>query len=252
MLLTILLIRTHYHKFMKMYSTFLLLILFCNFISIAYAGEWATTTIGTPSEYDAVDSSMALDNDGNLHIGYRDISFNLRYATNSGGIWKTIVLDDGGTDTSLAIDSNGKVHISYYAQTTGIKYATNASGSWVVTIVESDVIKKPATGKTSGIVLDSLGNVHIWYTDFANDTDALIKHATNASGDWQTDLVDNGWVRAIVIDSSDTIHIVYNDSYYIKYAEYSDDHWQTSELNITGAYPSLAIDSSRHLIMQQM
>ncbi len=222
-----------------------LIILFCNFICIAYAGEWATTMIGNPTEYKAVSSSMGIDNYGKLHISYHDTrNSNLRYATNAEGVWKTVVLDDGRYP-SLAIQSNGKVHISYYAQTTGndLNYATNVSGSWVVKVVDSD----GDVGKSSGIALDSLGNAHICYIDSTNN---LVKYATNASGVWEIIVIDNGSsAGSIVIDSSDNIHVVYNDGSFLKYAIYTDNSWKTSALNVTGSSPSITVDSSNHLHM---
>ncbi len=50
----------------------------------------------------------------------------LKYATNSSGLWVTSTIDStGGVRTSIGIDSNDIPHISYTAGTPGaLKYAT--------------------------------------------------------------------------------------------------------------------------------
>jgi len=78
------------------------------------SGSWETYTLdsgGPVGKY----SSIALDNEGAVHISYLDSGNHaLRYTTNSSGSWEKFALDAAGTYTSIAVDPVGAVHISYY------------------------------------------------------------------------------------------------------------------------------------------
>jgi len=132
------------------------------------SGSWVT------SDYlDSVGmwghSSLALDAEGKVHIGYAGPdSYSLKYATNALGAWVTTEVDSTslrGTSTSLALDVAGKVHISYLeGRNFDLKYATNASGTWTTKPVDSagDV------GEATSLALDAGGKVHISYSDITN------------------------------------------------------------------------------------
>jgi hypothetical protein len=81
-----------------------------------------------PDFYYDVQSSLFLDDTNAAHIAYYysismsedlwgDSAFELRYASNTSGVWQRAVLDsDGvvGLDQSIAVDNTGSTHISYY------------------------------------------------------------------------------------------------------------------------------------------
>jgi len=197
----------------KTLSLILLVGLCCILFKTSYAGEWATSMIGTPAEFSAFHSSMVMDNNGKIHIAYyHDRSQKLKYATNATGIWQTTSIDDNGRVTSIAVDSNNRVHIVYYA--TGLKYASNVSGNWVSEVIDND-------GDGGDISVDSADDIHIVYNKSS--------HLMYAK------------------DSADDIHIVYNKSSHLMYAKYSSGNWEISDSNLLGGDPSMALDKLDNL-----
>src|SRR5690606_13049066 len=70
---------------------------------------------------------MALDSNDFAHIVYyEDIpTGDLRYATNLGGSWDAIILDDEddtGTYPAIAVDHNDVLHVSYYKYSGALLY----------------------------------------------------------------------------------------------------------------------------------
>jgi hypothetical protein len=105
-------------------------------------------------------ASMAVDAGGVLHVAYYDRDEGrLKYATDSGGLWKTSIVDEDGNSglyTSIAIGPDGNPHISYLmAEGTvtpdpmprsALKYASARTqspatpGDWSIQIVDSKLI----------------------------------------------------------------------------------------------------------------
>jgi len=228
----------------KTLSLILLVGLCCILFKTSYAGEWATSMIGTPAEFSAFHSSMVMDNNGKIHIAYyHNWSQKLKYATNATGIWQTTSIDDNGRVTSIAVDSNNRVHIIYYA--TGLKYATNSSGSWKVITVDPDVDVNFLYESSTAISVDSTGKAHVCYF-FATNTP--LKYASNVSGNWVSEVIDNDGDKGdISVDSADDIHMVYNRSNHLMYAKYSSGNWGISDSNLLGGDPSLALDTLDNL-----
>lgn len=102
-------------------------------------------------------ASMAVDAGGILHVAYYDrTESRLKYANNSGGLWKTSVIDEDGNVglyTSIAIGQDGTPHVAYMMvegtvapdplRRTGLKYASasssipTTSADWRISVVDS-------------------------------------------------------------------------------------------------------------------
>ena len=216
---------------------------------------WSNITIDSEDNV-GMDSSLAIDSWGWLHISYSDATnADLKYATDKSGSWVTSTIDsDGnvGSKSSLAIDSNDKVHISYRDNTnTGLKYATDKSGSWVTSTIDS----VGNVGYDTSLAIDSNGDVHISYRNGANGD---LKYATDKSGSWVTSTIADdsdgnmGVATSLAIDSNDDVHISYWDSANgdLKYAADKSGSWVTSTIDSdgnVGAPSSLAIDSNNDI-----
>lgn len=165
-------------------------------------------------------ASIALDASDNVHISYiEEGSGQVNYATNASGLWSSQIVSGslGGSFASIFVDSSGNVHISYKAGV-DVKYATNASGIWVVETVDSGTIDITGLfGENTSIVIDSSDNASIVYF---YDTNSSLKYATNASGSWVSETVDDGFNafagqhNTLAIDSLGNMHISY---YYVDY-----------------------------------
>ena len=227
------------------------------------SGSWVTETVDNGVE--GWSTSIAVDSSDKVHISYHDESTrNLKYATNASGSWVTETVVDSsynlGAYSSIAVDSSDKVHISYRCpyyppyvsddEYTYLKYATNASGSWVT---ETAGYKYIYVDYFTSIAVDSSDKVHISYTrtdwEYFSTSTSYLEYATNASGSWVTETVDNSGnvsrSTSVAIDSSDNVHISYYDytNNDLKYATNASGSWITETMDSRGENTSIALDS---------
>jgi catechol 2,3-dioxygenase-like lactoylglutathione lyase family enzyme len=150
------------------------------------------------------------------------------------------------------VDGNGHVHVSYLDKSIGLKYATNASGSWEVFLLDD----APNVGWNSSIAIDSSDKVHVSYSDPSPVLDppgnGLLKYATNASGEWAVEVVDDesaGFYTGIALDEQDNVHV----AYYVwdgavgklRYARGTAGSWEIETVDENGAvglFSAIALD----------
>lgn len=111
--------------------------------------------------------------------------------------------------------------------------AACATASWVITTIDSQV-----DVQWTAIALDSSDKAHVSYYDGrytgSNQQVADLKYATNRSGTWTTQIIDN--VAPIVygstdiaVDSAGAVYLTYYDftQYHLKYATNGTGSWAT-------------------------
>jgi len=171
-------------------------------------------------------TSISVDSDDKIHICYYDgMNQDLKYATNSSGVWKNYTLDgsgDVGQQNSIAVDSNNKVHISYCDNTkNSLKYATNAGGAWTFDFV----VRYAKSRMTSSIAIDSENRVYVCYQD---PTSSELRYATRVNGSWTYHTIaaaDTNY-HSIAIGSGDSLHVSYiNQDRALTYATNSNGTW---------------------------
>src|SRR5262245_10297159 len=111
-------------------------------------------------------ASMAVDATGTLHVAYYDrTESRLKYANNSGGLWKSSVVDDDGNVgyyTSISIGPDQNPHIAYMMiegmvapdpmKRTALKYASAhtalpmSNADWTVEVIDSKLLPEPICG----------------------------------------------------------------------------------------------------------
>lgn len=173
--------------------------------------DWSIQTI----DYDVVGwdlgqgTSISTDSNNGVHICYYDgKNSDLKYATNSSGVWLNYTLDspgDIGKYNSMAIDSSDNVHISYWDTTNkSLKYVTNAAGSWV-----RETVCQGGSRELSSIAVDSKNEVYIGYRDPASSE---LKYATKVNGSWTSHAIAvvGSTYCSIAAGSDDSLHVVYS------------------------------------------
>jgi PKD repeat protein len=115
-------------------------------------GSWANYTLDN-SSYAGMFSSIALDEQDDLHISYLDYwdldNSVLNYATNETGAWEYYSIEVVGTAgymTSLALDSNGLVHLGYKDSVNNdLRYAFGTERN--IPALVAEFVAAPATGQ---------------------------------------------------------------------------------------------------------
>jgi len=230
-------------------------------------GFWETVTIGSQVVKGA-DSSIATDSNRKVHISTRNeegtgttsegSNGGLRYVTNTTGEWTWTDVDTSptcGNDTDITVDHNDKIHISYLDKSEGLKYVTNVNGSWEVFNVDDE----ENVGWNTSIVIDSDNTVHISYSDPSPIIDppgnGYLKYATNKSGTWTTQVIDDddaGAFTGIAVDNQDNLHISYCTSDGIRgrlmYATNTSGSWEKETADedepSVGIYCAIDVDSN--------
>jgi hypothetical protein len=222
--------------------------------SIAQGADWTISTIAGTKDVVGFSTSMAVDSNNKVHIGYIDSEGTdnaLRYATNVSGDWLVTTIDSGdvGWDTSIAVDSSDHVHISYYTATNhDLRYATNASGDWVTSTIDS--------GHLMGIdeihiAVDSNNKIHICYHGFLDSIGDTLEYITNASGSWVASTIDSGdagLYSSIAIGSNNKVYIsyLYGTDGALKFATNASGRWVKYTVDRkkgVGWQTSIAVDS---------
>jgi len=123
-------------------------------------GPWEVDDIG-----EGLDSSLAIDSTGNLHVVFAvETTPALDYAVSDGNTWTLSTIVAGAADhPGLALDPDDRPHVSFYEDFARnghhvefLEYARLDSGKWLIQPVLGN-----AAAERSGIALDSLGLPHI-------------------------------------------------------------------------------------------
>lgn len=201
---------------------------------------WNVAVVARGTAGDAGEgSSLALDQEGILHIAYTDGQHlaSLYYATLNprSGEWEFSLVDDGGVggDTgynpSLKIDATGQPHISYRdgKHWPNLMYAASSDGgkTWTKTKVDNGGKTTGQTGWGQSLALDSQGFPHIVYY---NQTGHALQYASWDGATWSTEILYPGYYAAyssVTMDSQDLPHISFYDmtSHRLCYVTLSQD-----------------------------
>jgi hypothetical protein len=178
--------------------------------------------------------AIACDEDGWSHIASvsywedgEDSSKLLVHSKETSSGWQNTIVDDSlmYNPISISVDSNSRAHIAYSKWwwdgrvRANISYATDESGSWVCN--ENVLAEYPDFHGDWGlpsIAVDSQNRPHIAFL-----LDYSLGYVTSPSGDPEIDILALGNPSAaasiypsapsVLIDSADTVHILYFDEY---------------------------------------
>jgi hypothetical protein len=164
--------------------------------------------------------------------------------------WKVSTADasafDVGSFSDIVAAPNGNLHIAYYhGGGKDLKYAVHMAGVWTTETVASTGM----TGEYPSIALDSNGAAHISYYEYGEPGWVVdeLKHATNASGVWTTEIIGSGgWFSALAIDSQDHLHVGYRSNG-LRHASNASGNWQTEPVAAPDFWISIAVDAATNV-----
>lgn len=224
------------------------------------SGTWVTevvdkglTSRDIPGRY----LSLALGNDGVAHIGYQYLRNGelgtLRYATNVGGKWTSVVADaelGAGFGVSAKVDPMGKMHMTYLGSSRA-KYANNVSGKWAITPIDSKIIRGNKTiGFNTSLVLDGANKPTSCFVYALNLSKYQLKCVSLDGGKWgEIALLGEGKAgqfNSLGIDDKGKLYVSYYDASRktLEFATNSSGVWSSKTVDgdaPTGTWTSLAV-----------
>lgn len=204
----------------------------------AWIDEPALDLGGGPVDFD-------LDDDGKAHITWTGgVEGDVVYGTNASGEWIQTTVDDVGYTSgraAIALAPNGDVHVvSWNGE---LRHSTNATGAWA-----SESIG-PTNGQTPDVAIGEDGTVHVAYSE----TGTLdLWYATDATGDWELERVDDvpfTFDVSIAVDPGGHVHLAYSvgGEEEVRYATDASGDWEIEVVDDdgwTGRNPSIDTDSA--------
>ncbi|MCP4230772.1 MAG: T9SS type A sorting domain-containing protein [bacterium] len=221
-----------------------------------------------PVDIGSYSYSIDIDPDNNPHITFawhfvyyegprlERWDFAIEYPRKTGDQWQleTIVgyYDYAGdwpermASTSLGVDNSGATHLAFteFVSDNGLNYYYYYGGQSDTMFIDG----KGSIYKRS-VVTDSEDRPHIIYIRYADKYGHSIAHASYDGISWSKSIVvesDSAYEPDADIDSTDIIHITYNDydTNRIMYVYGDGFSWQSNDLNSTGNSPAIAVDDS--------
>jgi len=207
-----------------------------------YDGAWDWQTVGSLG--DGVYLDMALDSAGNPYLAsINGVSGMLRCAWYDGATWHDDPIAQVGIDNqhfrelAIALDGDDVPHISAPYEpggaTCSLLYATIGTQGWGHQIVDT----AGERGKSSAIIVDGDGTVHITYRD-SDEND--LRHAW-FDGAWHKALLDGagdlGYHSSLALDDDGCVNVAYYDreADRLRYAWLDGGTWRKQTLNTVGA-----------------
>lgn len=198
--------------------------------------KWVITFLDQTGKTEDVETSIALDSQGNPHISYYEGGgHHLKYAyydSDSQSWIKEIVGEDvdAGVTNSLRLDNNDLPRIAYWDNNQDrVRYASFDGTKWNFLTVETLTCASPLPQRVS-LVLDTKDQPHVSYHDCALPT--KLKYALQVSGTWTPEVVEegnnSGLCSSIEVDDQNRPHISYrsgNTAGGLMYANFNGIEW---------------------------
>jgi hypothetical protein len=182
--------------------------------------------------YQAPPVTLALDAEGRERVSFCGSDGVYFQARQADGSLSTTRLDPGAAcfNALLVVAADGSDHIVYADTNHGqLRYATDVSGSWTISVIAgADGAEFPS------LAVDRADAIHVAYLVFTGHSPDCFQldYATDASGSWQTTLVESVLAYpSIGVDDSGMPHVAYlgqaqpDGSYPVHYRSYVSDAW---------------------------
>ena len=197
-------------------------------ISADGGATWSTVKRLTWTSGGSYDSAIAIDSNDTLHVVWDDDTPNYeiyyRNSADGGATWSVVKrltwTSGASTYPDRAIDSNDTLHIVWYDNTPGnheIYYKGSVDGGTTWTAAKR-LTWTSGSSFDPVIATDSGTHIHVVWSDYTSGNfEIYYKRSTDAGATWSaskrlTWTSGSSSDPAMAIDSSNTIHVVWNDS----------------------------------------
>jgi len=236
--------------------------------------DWSVAKRLTWTSGDSKDPSVAIDSNNHIHIVWWDETPGIseiyyKRSIDGGTTWgavKRLTWTSGWSYyPTIAIDSSDHIHVVwedyapgnaeiYHKKSTdgGTTWSANKRLTWT-----SDNSYVPV------IAIDSSDTLHVvWYDETSDNSEIYYKNSTDGGTTWSTTqrltwTSDFSYDPVMAIDSSDTLHVVWedylpgNDQLYYRRSADGGSTWSTAKrITWTSSecwWPALAIDANDHI-----
>lgn len=216
------------------------------------AWSWTTETIDQSGKF----TSLAADEQGNLHLSYATDDQELKYAFRSAGSprWFTMVLDQrlGQFYTRLTLDSSGNPHICYTPSV--LKYARWDGQRWRIQEVGP---RNGTVEYTCSVAVAPDGTPHLaWYQTRLEGSNFLhLRYAVLQDGAWLARTLDYdgeaGKWSSMVLDARGHLHISYSQFPLgeLRYAYWDGNKWNLKIVDSPRSSSGLATGMGSSLVL---
>jgi hypothetical protein len=255
---------------MKIKLTLIICIGIIVFFQMLGAQTWDPAIRLTWNSGGSHDPAIAIDSSSHIHAAWSDntpgnAEIFYRKSTNGGASWAIKRLtwtSRSSIAIDLAIDSSDNVHVVWHELIVGWeifhKKSTDGGASWST----KRLTWNGGFSWFPAIAFDSSDGIHVIYQDSSTGNyEIYYKKSTNGGVTWSSNkrltwTPGSSYNKAIAIDSSDHIHVFFEDKtpgkfeIYHKKSTDGGNTWTTQRLTWTSEdsrYPDVAIDSADHI-----
>ena len=189
---------------------------------------WSTPQNFTSNDGDSHEVSIAADLSGNLHVAWHDntpgnYEVYYRMSSDGGTSWtaaKRLTWTSGDSGSpDIAVDSSNHPHIVWQDSTPGnqeIYYRKSDDAGGAGWSPPKRLSWNSGTSYYASLAVDQLGKVHVvWHDSTPGDHQLFYRNSTDGGSSWtpaQRLTWTTGWsfAPAVVSDSSNTLHLVWN------------------------------------------
>src|SRR5262249_4693175 len=213
-------------------------VLACAPYSLGAQSQWRVEVIdGGAGKNVGKVTSLAIDKDGNLHVGYYDETRQaLRYGFRAaGGKWYTMEVDASGGYESLAVDAQGQPHFAYAAPNeAGLRYAAWDGSKWNKQTLDAERIDFFNCIRIGPDGLPRISYYQRLHPDGSFALHLKYAHFEAKSKVWYTETVDarsaTGKFNSLALDSKGLPYISYSDvdTGDLRYTKWDGSQWNFS------------------------
>jgi len=141
----------------------------------------------TRGEIDLPSQALAMTADGALHWAQAKGNALLLLSQAPGeSQWQTRLVDLFAAGSAIAVDGEDRLHLAYRAlRGDDIKVAVENGGGWDIATIQVD----ETPGDQFQLAIDAAGHTHLAYVDLTDETQPVLRYATDAGGAWSTEAV---------------------------------------------------------------